>query len=178
MQPLPQSALADLRAGRRSLPCAVLSQLVELGVDARLAGLDLALQHVVARQRLLQSEQVLVTPVALKTGRDSRRTGLAAAVTVAGQHLAVPLAGHDRAHDRLAGLAHDVAQHVVQLHVHLQERLLNVLHRPAAVADELRALARIRTHRTQEVRRPERAAQLHTGSRPKAAPPALRLEAG
>lgn len=59
---------------------------------------------------------------------------------------AVPFARDDRAYDQLAGLAHDVAQHVVQLNIHLRQRLLQVLHAAPAVArvDDCEAEQRVR----------------------------------
>ena len=102
-------------------------------VDARLARFDLALQQVVAGQRLLQGEQVFVAPVAPQAGRNGGLVRLATTVPELRQRRPVPLARDDGAHDQLPGLAHDVAQHVVQLDVHLRQRLLQVLHCAAAV---------------------------------------------
>ena len=75
------------------------------------------------------------------------------------QRLAVALAGDDRPQDALARHPHDVAQHVVQLHVHLHQRLLRVLHRPRALPHQLAALAQVRPQRAVRVRRPERPPQ-------------------
>ena len=70
----------------------------EFGVDARLARLDLALQHVVAGQRLLQGEQVFAAPVAPQAGRNGGLVRLATTVPELRQRRPVPLARDNGAH--------------------------------------------------------------------------------
>ena len=100
---------------------------------------------------------MLVAPGAAQAARDGRRVRLDARIAELRQHRAVPFASHHRAHDPLAGHAHDVAQHVVELHVHLRQRFLHVLHAAAAVAGRTRALAYVGAQLADAVRWPERA---------------------
>ncbi|MCY1297113.1 hypothetical protein D9M70_465400 [compost metagenome] len=90
---------------------------------------------VVHGQCLAQHEQVLLAPVARQGLGDLLGAGLDAAVAVPGQYLGVALAGDDGADDGLAGLPHDVAEHLGELEVHLHQRFLHALH-PTGLLDE------------------------------------------
>ena len=52
-----------------------------------------------------------------------------------------------------------VAEHGVELHVHLRQRPLQMLHRPGAARDQALALAHERAQRAQLIGHPERPAQ-------------------
>ena len=89
----------------------------------------------VHRQRLTQHEEVLVAPVAGQRLGDLLGAGFDAAVPVQGQRLGVALTGKDRPDDRLAGHAHHIGEHLRELDVHLNQRLLHALH-PTGLLDE------------------------------------------
>ena len=61
-------------------------------------------------------------------------------VSVLGQLVCIPLTSDDVVDDRQAGLAGDVADDVLQLHVHLAEGLLHVLNMVGGIADQHGAL--------------------------------------
>ena len=73
--------------------------------------------------------------------------GLAALVAQGGQHGRVSLAGHDGADDAQAGRAGDVGDDVVQLQVHLRQRLLHVLDVRRGVVQQALALAQVGAQR-------------------------------
>jgi hypothetical protein len=110
-------------------------------------------------ERLAQGEEVLLAPVAAQRLGDRRLVGLAAVVAQARQHRAVALALADRVEDREPGLAGEVADHVVQMEVHLIERFLHALQMFAARAHEALAVAHEAAHRAHRGRRPKRGVQ-------------------
>lgn len=112
-------------------------QTLKLAVALR----DLAGVGVIQRQGLLQGEQMLRAPVARERGGNLGLVGLDAPVAQPRQCVRVTLARGDGAHDGLAGHAHEVGDDVVQLHVHLGQRLLYVLHMPRLVGEQHVAVA-------------------------------------
>ena len=91
------------------------------------AGRHLRLIDVVQFERLGQSEDVLLPVVADQRLTHRLNGRMAPPVTVRGQDVWVALARHDRADDGHAGHASDVGDDMMQLQVHLHQRLLHVL---------------------------------------------------
>ena len=69
--------------------------------------------------------------------------GLAARVAIGRQHVRIALAGHDRPDDAHAGRARDVRDDVMELQVHLRQRLLHVLDVGGGIVQQPLALAQI-----------------------------------
>ncbi len=89
--------------------------------------------------------------------------GLDSMIAVSGQHGGIAFAGKDGLHDGGAGLTGDVSEHVMDLEIHLIERLVNVLDMPAALAHERVAMAPERAHAAHLGRRTESRAQQTNG---------------
>jgi len=92
---------------------------------------------------LFQREQMLGPVVAHQRFGDERFTGLDALVAQFGQHARITLPSQDRVDDGEPGLPRDVTDDVMQLQVHLIQRLLHVvdvgrrhLHETLAVAEQ------------------------------------------
>ncbi len=83
---------------------------------------------------------MLPAPVAVERTGDLRFGRLAALVTMLRQLPRITLATYDVLDDLHPGLAHDVADHLGQLDVHLFQHLLHVLHVLSGVADQHLAL--------------------------------------
>jgi hypothetical protein len=98
----------------------------EVRLDLRIARLDQSLGMPIALQRLTQGEEVLRPVVPHQGLGDGLRRGLDAVVPVAGEHRRVPLPREDRVEDGQTRDAGNVAEHMVQLEVHLGESLLQV----------------------------------------------------
>ena len=126
-------ALAVLRAGGgaraacRPAAAALGLQTLQHRLDPRVAVGHLLLVDVVEVQGLRQGEDVLLALVAGQGLPDRLGRGMAAPVAMGGQHGRVALAGHDGADDAQAGRPGDVRDDVVELQVHLRQRLLHVL---------------------------------------------------
>jgi hypothetical protein len=76
-------------------------------------------------QRLAPGEEVFLAPVSSQGFRDFRFALLATIVAQAGERLGIALSGDNCIENLQAGVAGDVGDGVVQLHVHLVERLLH-----------------------------------------------------
>lgn len=109
----------------------------------------------VRRERLAQGEEVFRPAVAPQSLGDRRRGRLDPPIAVPGQHVGVPLAGEDRVEDGQAGDPGQVAQDVVELEVHLGERLLHVLGVGGGQLDQAVAMAQEGPHGTDRLRRAE-----------------------
>jgi hypothetical protein len=112
--------------------------------------------RLVQLQRLLQGEQVLVTPVALQRPRDLGLGALATFVPQLGQLTRVAFAAQDCLADGQSGETHHIADHFGQLDVHFLQGLLEVLHMLARVADQHLPLPQVGTQHHHVVVRPER----------------------
>jgi hypothetical protein len=134
-------------------------QRLQLRLDLGVALGQLRAAEVEGRQRLLQSKQVLASPVALQAGGDLVGAGLDAHVAQRSQCVPVALAGDDGTQDGLAAGAGHVGDDGGQLDVHLHQRLLHVLHRARLRAQDRRALAHQGAQRAHRVTGAERAAQ-------------------
>ena len=111
--------------------------------DPRIALRHLGLVDVVQLQGLGQGEDVLLAVVADQGLPDRLDRGVAARVAIGGQHVRVALAGHDGADDAHPGRARDVRDDVMELQVHLRQRLLHVLDVGGGVVQQPLALAQI-----------------------------------
>ncbi len=145
-------ALFDRRRGRS---VAAIFQRTHVFVDLLFALAHELLVEAPRLEGLAQGEEVLLAPVAQQRLGDLGLALLAAGVAVAGEHPGVALARHDCVEDREAGDPGDVGDGVVQLHVHLIERLLDAQEVVAAGAHEALAVAHQGTHRADCGGRPE-----------------------
>ena len=103
------------------------------GFDPDIAGGNLLVIGVVQGQGLIEREQVLVAVAAGERLRDRLGSWRGTGSRAGGQRLGVAFAGKDRADDAHAGRAGDVGDDVVELQIHLSQRLLHVLDVEAGV---------------------------------------------
>ena len=75
----------------------------------------------------------------------------------AGQDLGVTLAGDDGADNPLTGHADDIGNHMMELHVHLVERFLQMLHVAALISDQHVAVSPYGTQGADLILGPKRA---------------------
>jgi hypothetical protein len=150
--------LAELGAGsgRRQLLCgwlAALRQLSELGVDGFVAVGDLALIELEGLKVLTQREQVFGAVIPGQRRNDLQFAGFATTVAMGRQLMRVAYPGQDVPHNRHAGYAGDVAEHVMQLEVHLGQGFLNPIN--AGGADRLRNVLKM-TEKNMQDRKTDR----------------------
>ena len=120
-------AASPARLRRWKITIAVILETLQLGFNLPVALGNLILIEPVQLQGLGQLEDVLFPPVALQRLGDGRLVGLDPGVAQLRQSSRVPLATHDCLHDVHAGLAGDIADDVVELHVHLGQGFLHML---------------------------------------------------
>src|ERR1700722_19649376 len=112
---------------------------LELGhvrFDLRVARGDLLVHEVVALERLPQHEHLFLEEVAAQSFGDLVARVLHSVLAMECKRDGVTLTSHDGAQDRHPRYARDVAEHLVQLHVHDLERLLHPVHVLCARFDE------------------------------------------
>ncbi len=102
---------------------------------------------------------MLRPPVALQRFPDRLFIGLDAWIAQLGQHGRIALARHDGVQYRQSRQAGDVADDMLELHVHLRERLLHVLHMLAGHHDQVVAMPHQRPYGAHLAIRPERRMQ-------------------
>jgi hypothetical protein len=107
-----------------------------MGLDGLIAGGELALVSIVDFEILLEGKQVLGSVVPGKGGLDFLFRGAAAKVTVSCQEGRIGNPRHDVAKDAQTRDSGDVADHEVELQIHLNERLLHPLNTGARRLDE------------------------------------------
>jgi len=78
-------------------------------------------------QGLLDDEEVFGAPVTVEAAGNGIATGLDAMIFEGGELLGIALAGEDRFEDGQAGDAGEITDDIVDLEIHLGERLLNML---------------------------------------------------
>ena len=112
-------------------------------LDAHVARSHLVLVDVIKLQRLGQGEDVFLTGVADQGLLDRLQRCAAARVAMGGQHLRISLARHDGPDDPHPSCAGDVRDDMVELQVHLRQRLLHVLDMRGGIVQQALALAQV-----------------------------------
>ncbi len=110
-------------------------------------------------QRLVEREQMLAPIVAHQRLGDGIRSGLDPSVAQCRQRMRVALPRQDGLYDRHSGHTGDIADHVVQLQVHLIQSFLHVLDVTRSHLHQAVPMPKDRTHRADRLFRPERSAQ-------------------
>jgi hypothetical protein len=116
--------------GRRQRLCgrlAGLRQIGQLGLNGLVAVGDLSQIELEALKVLAQRKQVFATVIAGQGGAYLLLIGFAITVAMRRQLVRVAYPGQDVPHDRQAGDAGDVAEHILQLQVHLGQGLLHAI---------------------------------------------------
>ena len=114
---------------------------LEIGLDLLVALVDLGGVDIIELEGLAQGEQVLGAVIADQGLGDGLPGGLDAEIAQGGQPLRIALSGEKGADDAQAGDAGDVADHVVELEIHLDQGFLHVLDVGGGGLDEPGALA-------------------------------------
>ena len=127
--------------------------------DLFVAFRDEGLVRLPERVGLLQREEVFHPPVAPQTFRDDIAAGFDAMILERGERLRIAFAFEDGLQDGLAGDTGQVADDVLELHVHLRERLVQVAHATAGPAHQRITMPQQRTHGADLSGRPEAATQ-------------------
>jgi hypothetical protein len=145
------------RAGGRGqgLAIAPVREGLEVRLDVLITFGDFLVIHLIEGDRLGQSKQMFVAPIALQGAGDGGLIVLAAIVTQLGQRRRITLAGQDGADNRQAGHAGKVADHMLQLDVHLGQRFLHMLDMLRGMGEQHRALAEITAQHADLVSRTE-----------------------
>ena len=86
---------------------------------------------------------MFLTPVSGQRGSDLGLRGMAAPISMGGQDGRISFTRNHGADDTHPGLARDVGHHVMELNVHLHQRLLHVLDVRRPVVQQALALAQI-----------------------------------
>ena len=97
--------------------------------------------------RLLQREKVLTTPIALQRFANRFFAGFDMRVPQLRQLLRIALPTHDGIHDGQSGQPSDVADHLMDLHIHLRQRFLHVLDMLAGHLHQIAVVPHQRPHR-------------------------------
>ena len=120
--------LLDPRWRQRRLGCGGIgTQLRQCSLDFVVAFGHLNLVEVIPGQSLRQGEHVFALVVAHQGLADGLGRSLAAHVSIPGQLLGVGVARNDGPDDAQPRRTGHIRHHVVELHVHLRQRLLHVL---------------------------------------------------
>ena len=149
-----------------SLPLAGARQGLPLRIDCRLelfqphfdftiASEDLLPVSLIHGTRLRQNEQVLTQPVAHQRLANRRLVGLDGRLAQFCQLIGIAFASQDRVNNRQPSDTSDIADDVVQLQIHLNHRLLHVLHMLAGSRHHFRTMPPDRSNGANRVRWPE-----------------------
>ena len=134
--------MTSRRQPARWFGCGV-SKTSQDNLDPQIALHDLGVVGVVKLQRLPESKHVLLTPVSGQRGSDLLLRGMAAPITMGGQHGRISFTRNHGADDPHPGLAGHVGHHVMELDVHLHQRLLHMLDVRRTVVQQALTLAQI-----------------------------------
>ena len=105
---------------------------------------------------------MLRSPVAHQRFANRLFTGFDARVAQFGQHHRIPLSGDDGIYNRQPGHARQIADHVMDLHIHLRQRFVHVLDMLARHLYQFGAVPHHRPYRAHIALRPKcRAQQPH-----------------
>src|SRR6266545_6049900 len=110
-----------------------------------------------------QGKQMLLPPIALQRPCNGRLVVFTPIVPELGQRLSMALASQDGADDRQPGDASDVADHMLQLDVHLRQRFLHMLDMLGGMGKQHRALPQITAEDADLISRPEGASEQPEG---------------
>ena len=102
---------------------------------------------------------MLLTPVSGQCGSDLGLRGMAAPITMGGEDGRVSFTRNHGADDPHPGFARHIGHHVIELDVHLHQRLLHMLDVRRTVVEQALALAQIGAQRGQLALRSEAGAQ-------------------
>ena len=149
--------------GSRRFAVAAVLKPFQLGFNLPVALGNLILIHPVQLQGLGQLEDMFLPPVPLQRLGDGRLVRLDPIIAQLRQLTRIPLAAHDGLDDVHAGLAGDVADDVLELHVHLGQRLLHMLDMVGRVFHQHRSLAQVATQASDLPVGPEGARQQSVG---------------
>jgi hypothetical protein len=127
--------------------------------NALVTGCNLLLVSIVQLQGLGQSEDMLFPFIADQGLLDGFQRGVTAGITVRRQHRRVPLAGDEGADDGHAGHPGDVRDDMVELKIHLRQRLLHVLDMRGGIVEQPITLPQVGPQRGDFTLGPEAAAQ-------------------
>ena len=112
-------------------------------LDPKIALHDLGVVGVVKFQGLSESKDVFLTPVPGQRGNDLRLRGMAAPITMGGQYGRISFTRNQGGDDPHPGFAGHVGHHVMELDVHLHQRLLHMLDVRRTVVQQALTLAQI-----------------------------------
>ncbi len=101
--------------------------------------------RIVEGKCLFERKQVLGAVVTGERLLDRLGTGVAPVIAQARQHLGVMLAGEDCADDPQSSCAGDVGDDMMELKIHLGQRLLHVLNMRGRILEQTLALAYVGT---------------------------------
>ncbi len=126
--------------------------------------LDIALGHellvvAVGVQRLSERKDMLRPVIAPERLCDGLRCRVDAPVAQRGERRGVTFAGENRVDDRESGHPGDVADHVMQLQIHLVQRLLHALDMRRGRLDQALTMPEQRAQTADVLRRPKRGGQ-------------------
>ncbi len=138
-------------------------QAVEDSLHPHVALGDLRLVDVVEFKRLAQRKNVFLAAIACQRGSDRLHRRVTARVPVRGQNFRVALACDDGADDAHASYARDVGDDVMDLQVHLRQRLLHVLNVSCGVIQQPFPLTQVRAQNCNLAFRLEAAADQAVG---------------
>jgi hypothetical protein len=134
-------------------------QFGELGLDVLIAGGDLMLVMEPGVVGLAEGEEMFGEPVAVETARDDISGSFDVWVFEGGQGEGIALAGEDGLKDGLAGDAGEIADDVVELNIHLGERLVEEADLIGGTTEEPVAMAQDGADGTNDFGRAKAAAQ-------------------
>ena len=135
-------SMTSRRQPARWFGCGV-SKTSQDNLDPQIALHDLGVVGVVKLQGLSESKDVFLTPVSGQRGSDLRLRGMAAPIPMGGQDGRISFTRNHGADDAHAGFARHVGHHVMELNVHLHQRLLHVLDVRRTVVQQALALTQI-----------------------------------
>ena len=125
---------------RIALVAATDAEFLQDGFDPHVAGRNLLVVSIVEGKRLFERKQVLSAVVSGERLLDCFGVGVAAVIPQARQHFGIMFAGEDCADDPQSGCACDIGDDMVELEVHLGQRLLHVLNMRGRILEQTLAL--------------------------------------
>ncbi|HYH37991.1 MAG TPA: hypothetical protein VD860_07195, partial [Azospirillum sp.] len=147
---------ADRLRGRTPKP-------LQDGLDASITGRDLFLVGIKQFQRLGQGEDMFLPIIADQGSLNGLRRGATAPISVGGQHRRFTLAIDEGADDLHVGDTREISDDMVELQVHLHQRLLHVLNVRGGIVEQAFAVPEVGAQRGDFARWPEAATQQPVG---------------